>query len=115
MRVLIVEDDGPLRERLARALRDRGHSAGTASTGAAARTLAAQGFDGAIVDVRLGVESGLDVVADLLAVQPAARLIVVTGHLTPELSREAARLGVTACLAKPFDADELLAAFDRAR
>jgi len=110
VRFLIVEDDESLRERLGRALRDRGHFATTAASGAAARKVGAEGFDAAVVDVRLGAESGLDLIQDLLAIQPLARIVVVTGEMNPRVARDAAFLGAATWLSKPFDADEVLAA-----
>jgi two-component system response regulator RegA len=108
MRILIVEDDSVFRERLARAIRDRGHAAITASNGAAARVLAQEEFDAAVVDVRLGTESGLDLLPDLRFVPRPPRIVIMAGHMSAELEKQATAAGAAACLAKPFDVDDLL-------
>jgi two-component system response regulator RegA len=115
MRILIVEDDRVFRERLARAIRDRGHAAVTAATGAAARALAREDFDAAVVDVRLGTDSGLDLLPDLRFVARPPRVIIMAGHMTAELERQAIAAGAAACLAKPFDVDDLLGTLTRDR
>jgi two-component system response regulator RegA len=109
MRILIVEDDRVFRERLARAVRERGHAAVTATTGAEARALSREGFEGAVVDVRLGGEIGLDLLPHLRATSAPPRIVVMTGQVTPGLLARASAAGAFACLAKPFDVDQLLA------
>ena len=108
VRIIVVEDDMQLRERLARALRARGHDAVVAADRAAARMEAARSFDAAVVDLRLGQESGLDVLIDLLAAQATARVVLVTSLATSEIVAEASRRGAAAVLRKPYDADQLL-------
>jgi two-component system response regulator RegA len=108
MRIIIVEDDEALRERLARALRERGHDAVTAGDRRAAWEVAAVPFDAAIVDLRLREDSGLDVVSDLVAASPGARILLATGFATPAIVEEASRRGATACIGKPYDTDRLL-------
>jgi two-component system response regulator RegA len=108
MRIIIVEDDEALRERLARALRARGHDAVTAGDRRAVGEVAALPFDAAIVDLRLGEDSGLDVISDLVASSPSARILLATGNATPEIVADAARRGASACIGKPYDTDGLL-------
>jgi ActR/RegA family two-component response regulator len=62
------------------------------------------------VDLRLGGESGLDVVGDLSGAQPNALIVLATGNVRPEVAEQARAKGAASCLAKPFDADELLRA-----
>jgi two-component system response regulator RegA len=108
VRIILVEDDDQLRERLARALRARGHDAVEAADRRAAGQAALTAFDAAVVDLRLGRESGLDVVGDLSGTQPGALVVLVTGNVTREVAEQARKKGAASCLAKPFDADELL-------
>jgi two-component system response regulator RegA len=109
MRILIVEDDRVFRERLARAVRDRGHAVVTATTGGEARALASEGFEAALVDVRLGGEIGLDLLPYLRSMGAPPLIVVMTGQVTPDLVLRASAAGALACLAKPFDVDQLLA------
>lgn len=114
MKLLLVDDDAPFRERLARALRERGLEVATAATRDEARAAASIAtFDRAVVDLRLGDTNGLAVVADLLANDTSIDVIVLTGFGSIATAIEAMKLGVLHYMTKPADADELLAAFDR--
>jgi two-component system, response regulator RegA len=114
MNVLLVDDDATYRERLARALRDRGMTVTTAATREEAREAAAAStFARAVVDLRLGETNGLAVVADLLGSDTELDVIVLTGFGSIATAIEAMKLGVLHYMTKPVDADELLAAFER--
>ena len=110
--LLIVEDDTALRSVLARALERRGFSVRLA--GSAEQALAAarvQAPTNAIVDLRLPAASGLTVVPALRALDAAMRIVVLTGYASIATAVEAIKLGATHYLAKPVDADEIVAAF----
>jgi two-component system response regulator RegA len=112
--ILVVDDDEVFRSRLVRALADRGLDARGADCAAAA--LAAASADSpelAIVDLRMPDRSGLEVVRELKAIDPATSVVVLTGYGSIATALEAVRLGATHYLTKPADADEILAAFDR--
>jgi two-component system response regulator RegA len=109
--LLVVEDDEQLRERLLAAFRDRGFLAVGAASAAAA--LAADSPEFAVVDLRIGHESGLDVLRGLLAKDPGTRVVMLTGFGSIATAVEAMRLGATHYLTKPADADEILAALQR--
>lgn len=112
--LLLVDDDATFRERLARALRDRGLVVTTAATREAARDAAASiAFDRAVVDLRLGETNGLAVVADLLTNDTDLDVIVLTGFGSIATAIEAMKLGVLHYMTKPVDADELMAAFEQ--
>jgi len=113
--ILLVDDDRVLRERLVRAFRARGLD-----------TLSAEGFDEAVaiakerrpalavVDLRMPGRSGLELVLALREIDPAIRVVVLTGYGSIATAIEATRLGATYYLQKPADADDILAAFTRA-
>jgi two-component system, response regulator RegA len=109
--ILLVDDDEVFRERLARALRDRGWQAATAAghDEALAATLT-QRFDFAIVDLRMPGLSGLSLIAPLRERMPQARVIVLTGYGSITSAVEALRAGAHDYLSKPVDADEVIAA-----
>ena len=67
----------------------------------------------AIVDLKLPGESGLKVVAMLAARVPAPAIVVLTGYASIATAVEAVRLGARHYLAKPANADEILAALLR--
>lgn len=114
--MLIVDDDTAFRERLVRAMRDRGFAA----TGAAdhASALAAAHQDSpelAVVDLRLPGESGLTIVRDLKALDPATVVVVLTGYGSIATAVESIQLGAASYLTKPTDADRIVAAFNGTR
>ena len=68
----------------------------------------------ALVDLRLGTRSGLEVVRGLADLDAATAIVVLTGYDSIATALEAVRLGATHYLTKPADVDDLLAAFARA-
>src|SRR5262249_7959949 len=109
--ILIVDDDDVFRERLARALRDRGHEVATAADAAAALAEARRRpFAYAVADLRMPGASGLELVAALKELDAAMRVVVLTGYGSIVSVVEAMRLGAHSYLSKPADADEALAA-----
>ena len=112
--ILLVDDDRVLRERLARAFRDR-----------RLRTLTAEGFDEAValarvhrpglavVDLRMPGRSGLELLEALGEIDRGIRVVVLTGYGSIATAIEATRLGAVYYLPKPADADDILAAFTR--
>jgi two-component system, response regulator RegA len=112
--LLVVEDDDALRSRLAAAFRSRGFDAReAASVAEAERLLAEESPEYAIVDLRIGERSGLDVVRALLAADAGTRVVVLTGYGSIATAIEAIRLGAVHYLTKPADADAILAALER--
>jgi two-component system response regulator RegA len=111
---MIVDDDEVLRKRLARAFDERGFETRTAKSASEALQLARDDSpEMAVVDLRMPGGSGLELVRDLLAIDPSTRIVVLTGYGSIATAIEAMRLGATYYLPKPADADEILAAFAR--
>ena len=109
--LLIVEDDKAFLERLARAMEARGFIVRTSETvadGLAQIARSAPAF--AVVDLRLGDGNGLDVVSALKRQRPDARAIVLTGYGNIATAVTAVKLGAVDYLAKPADADDVVAA-----
>ena len=100
--LLILDDDGAFRERLAEAFRRRGYQVATAADLAAAREqIAARRLDFAVVDLRLaGGENGLDAVRHLAAEQPSTRAIVLTGYGSIATAIDAIRIGAADYLSR---------------
>jgi two-component system response regulator RegA len=110
-RVLLVDDDEPFRERLGRALRDRGYDVVLAAdhrTALDAATAQAPAF--AVVDLKMPGPSGLEVVRDLHSLSPETRIVVLTGYGSIASAVEALHRGAHDYLSKPADADEIIAA-----
>ena len=109
--LLIVDDDQPFCERLARALSSRGFSTRTAFSVAAGRTaLAEQAPAFAVFDLKLADGTGLDLMRVLKAERPEARAIILTGYGAIATAVTAVKLGAFDYLAKPVNADEVAAA-----
>ena len=112
--LLVVDDDRVLRERLARAFRDRGYEVFTAAGFAEALEVARrEAIERAVVDLKMPDGSGLELVRELLALDEALQIVVLTGYGSIATAIEAIRLGATYYLHKPADADDILTAFAR--
>jgi two-component system response regulator RegA len=111
MTLLLVDDDRPFLNRLARAMEGRGYAVRVAESvqaGLAAVEELAPAF--AVIDLRLGDGNGLDVIARLKEKRPDARGVVLTGYGNIATAVSAVKLGAYDFLAKPADADEIHAA-----
>ena len=109
--LLIVEDDKSFLQRLARAMEARGFEVRTAETvseGLQQVESAAPSF--AVVDMRLGDGSGLDVIVALKQRRPEARGIILTGYGNIATAVNAVKMGAVDYLSKPADADDVVAA-----
>lgn len=109
--LLVVEDDAIFRQQLAHSMERRGFAvrvAGSVSDGIAAVRAAPPRY--AVIDLRLGDGTGLDVVAALHDARPEAKAIVLTGYGNIATAVTAVKLGAVDYLAKPADADEIVAA-----
>jgi two-component system, response regulator RegA len=104
--LLIVDDDAPLCQRLARAMERRGfvvETADSVATGTAAAKARPPAF--AVVDLRLGDGSGLAIVEALRVARPAARIVMLTGYGNIATAVAAVKAGAVDYLPKPADAD----------
>jgi two-component system response regulator RegA len=109
--LLIVDDDRPFLQRLARAMESRGFAVETAeSVAEGMRKVDASAPAFAVVDLRLGDGHGLDVVDLLRRRRPDARAIVLTGYGNIATAVTAVKMGAVDYLAKPADADDIYAA-----
>lgn len=108
-RLLLVEDDAIFAGVMARALTRRGFEVHIASDAATARTtvhLTRPAY--AVVDLKLGADSGLALIPELLAVEPTMRIVLLTGYASIATAVEAVKRGACDYLAKPVDADTLV-------
>jgi DNA-binding NtrC family response regulator len=111
--ILVVEDQIRERDALSRVLRAEGYNTvGTSNVEAAARCLG-EPIDLVICDVRLGQESGLDVLKEWKQRQPAVPVIMVTAYGEVATAVAAMKLGAIDYLTKPLKPDELLMLLNR--
>lgn len=109
--VLIVDDEPIIRRSLSLCLELEGHVVRAVGNLADALDQAGrQRFDLAFVDIRLGTQSGLDLIPDLLRVQPELKIVVITAYATVDTAVEAMRRGAWDYLPKPFEPSQVAAA-----
>jgi two-component system response regulator RegA len=109
--LLIVEDDKSFLQRLARAMETRGFIVTTAESVAdGLLQVESEAPAYAVVDMRLGDGNGLDVVSAMKQRRPEARAIILTGYGNIATAVNAVKLGAVDYLAKPVDADDVVAA-----
>ena len=109
--LLIVDDDAPLRTRLARAMEQRGFAVtAVESVSAGFGSVATNPPAYAVVDLKLEDGNGLDLVARLREARPDARVIMLTGFGNIATAVAAVKAGAVDYLPKPADADVVAAA-----
>lgn len=111
-KLLIVDDDEVLCQVLSRALEKREYTVFIAQNQAQALQLAQQQApEFAIVDLRIGRDSGLNVIKDLRHLDQDIRIVVLTGFASISTAVEAIKLGAHHYLTKPAEVDDILKAF----
>jgi two-component system response regulator RegA len=109
--LLIVEDDKVFLQRLARAMEKHGFEVRTAeSAGEGLQEVEKSAPAFAVVDIRLGDGNGLDVISALKQRRPEARAIILTGYGNIATAVNAVKMGAVDYLAKPADAEDVVAA-----
>ncbi|ASY64855.1 Dna binding response regulator PrrA (RegA) [Sinorhizobium sojae CCBAU 05684] len=109
--LLIVDDDGPFLRRLARAMEARGFTVEIAESVAEGIAKAkAQPPKHAVIDLRLGDGSGLDVIEAIRGRRDDTRMIMLTGYGNIATAVNAVKLGAVDYLSKPADADDIFSA-----
>jgi two-component system, response regulator RegA len=109
--LLLVDDDLAFLEVLQRALQRRGHAVEVAASAAAA--LASAGsmrYDGVVLDLRIGSDSGLTCLLELRRLQPDAAILLLTGYASIATAVEAIKRGADDYRPKPASADDILQA-----
>ena len=108
--ILLVEDDAGMKTVFEACLVQDGHQVTLVETPAEARqALMSTPYDLAFVDLRLGAESGLDLIPEIRDISPWTSVIIVTGHGTVESAVDAMKRGASDYLLKPFSPIEVRA------
>ncbi len=108
--LLIVDDEESLRSLLAVAFTRKGYRTQTAATGLEAIALIKDlptPFDLILLDLNMPGANGIEVLRALRVHQPQTKVLVVSGHYTPETRAEFTLLGQRDFVQKPFRLDEL--------
>jgi NtrC-family two-component system response regulator AlgB len=101
--VLLIDDEKNIRHTLRVCIEGLGGEVGeAASAQAALEAIARTTYDVVFLDLRLGTQSGLDLIPQVLAENPNAAIIVITAYATVETAVDAMRRGAWDYLPKPF-------------
>jgi len=112
--LLIVDDDEVFCEVLSDALTDRGYEVAAAHDIQGGLEQAARlAPEYAVIDLRIGQESGLTLAQQLHTQDENTRMVILTGYASITTAVEAIKLGAIHYLTKPADADEILAALHK--
>ena len=116
-RVLVVEDEEPLRELVARHLEKEGYEVAEASGAEEVLIRLSRDrepFDVVLSDIHLPGLSGVDLLRLLVNQSPLRPVIMITGDSDASLARQALEYGAAGYLLKPFELFELEAAVRQA-
>ncbi len=113
-RLLLVDDDEYLRERMSRAMTARGLQVTTAADGAEAIALVKQHPPHlAVFDLKMPGMTGLELLKEVKKISPETRVVMLTGYGSIAGTVEAMQAGAENYVTKPADADQVLEAFRR--
>lgn len=105
--LLIVDDDRCFADTLVLEFKDRGYSVEWLDGLGAVEKQSDLNYRYAVIDLRLGPDSGLDVIKIVKARSPSTVIAVLTGYGSSEAALRARELGASAFLTKPVDIDLL--------
>jgi len=109
-RILLVDDEAPIRMTLERLLQRRGYVVMVAASGEEALTqLAQHRFDLLLLDLRLPRISGLDIARHAQSLQPAPAILLLTGHASLEAASDTPRLETFEYMLKTSSPQDVLA------
>ncbi len=102
-RILVVDDEKNIRSTLRICLEGLGHTVvEAASAEAALAAIKQHPFELAFVDLRIGTDSGLELLPKLIAEDTSLDVILITAYATFDVAVEAVRRGARDFLPKPF-------------
>lgn len=108
-KILVVDDEEGIRESLKLILGDHYDIILTDSGEQALRLVEGDpAIALVLMDIKMPKVDGLDVLKEMKAKRPSLKVIMVTGYKAVETASEAARLGASGYIIKPFKSDEIL-------
>ena len=114
LRILAADDDANLLRIIVLRLEANGYTVETAGTTQEALSKCQKNaFDLALVDLRFGADSGIDLMIKLHDINPEIPVIILTGFGTIDTAVEAMQLGAYSYIKKPFDYNDLLSQIKR--
>jgi NtrC-family two-component system response regulator AlgB len=114
LKILVVDDEPNIRKLVSISLESDHHHVAVASSVPEAIKIAGQkSFDVAFVDLRLGTDTGMDLIPRLIAESPWLGIVVITAYASIDTAVEAMRRGASDYLPKPFTPDQLRLVLNR--
>jgi two-component system cell cycle sensor histidine kinase/response regulator CckA len=110
-KILLIEDETEIRESVSMLLKEHGYMVCTASNGFEGIALFEAGhgnFDAVILDINMPEVNGLEVLHHIKHSYSGAKVILTTGYLEPNLSKELRAEGVSCIVPKPYEIETLL-------
>ena len=103
VRILVVDDEANIRKTLTLCLESEGYEVvAVSNTRDAEQENSRRSYDLVFLDLRLGVDDGMDLVPVLLSSSPWLKIVVITAYSSIETAVEAMRRGCADYIAKPF-------------
>ncbi len=113
-RLLLVDDDETFCKVLKSALEKRNYEVLVANDVVHGILLAEQSMpEYAVIDLRIGYDSGLELVKKLISLDDNTQIVMLTGFASIATAVEAIKLGAVHYLTKPANADEILVALNK--
>ena len=114
LNILVVDDEINIRKTLAISLEVDGHNVtGVSNARDAVVEAAKKSYDLAFVDLRLGLEDGLNLIPELLAQSPWMRIVIITAHGSIDSAVETMKRGAADYLTKPFTPSQVKLVVER--
>jgi len=113
--VLVIDDEVAVNNSIRKALGRKGYAIDQAvSKEQALAAIAAKPYKAVLLDLRMPVVNGLELLRAIRQQQPRSKVVIVTGYASIETAVETARLGAVGYLAKPFTPKEIRGAAETA-
>lgn len=113
IKILIIDDESPIREVLSESLRDDGYEVMTAADGLTGLTALKTFYpDICFLDIWMPKMDGLEVLAQAVPIYPLTSFVMISGHGTIETAVKATKIGAWDFIEKPLSLDKVLIAID---
>jgi two-component system response regulator (stage 0 sporulation protein F) len=107
-KILVIDDNPSVVDFLGRCLREEGYGVlGALTSDEGLKLVIVARPELVLLDIALPGTNGIELLKRIRSINPATRVIMVTGNADPALAREALELGALAYIDKPFDVDYL--------
>jgi DNA-binding NtrC family response regulator len=114
-RILVIDDEEIVRISCKKCLNPEGYDVNVAENGLEGLRLAeANHYDLILTDLKMPDMDGMEFLGKIKEMQPAAKVIMITGYSTVEHAVKAIRLGAHNYIEKPFTPDTLITAVKEA-